>query len=235
MAHHDALTGLPNRVLFLDRLDETLLRVRRYPEILAVLYLDLDQFKNVNDTLGHPAGDKLLVAVADRLRTCLRDCDMVARFGGDEFAVLQIGLAAPHEAGALGERIVTLLSEPYDIDGQQAVIGASVGIALAPADGETAEQLLRNADIALYQAKEDGRRVFRFSARGAATAFEPAERWNSICAKRSQPANSNSIISLSSPLRPASFAASRRCFAGTIRCVALWLRRSSFRSPRRSA
>ena len=162
MAHHDALTGLPNRVLFLDRLDETLLRVRRYPEILAVLYLDLDQFKNVNDTLGHPAGDKLLVAVADRLRTCLRDCDMVARFGGDEFAVLQIGLAAPHEAGALGERIVTLLSEPYDIDGQQAVIGASVGIALAPADGETAEQLLRNADIALYQAKEDGRRVFRF-------------------------------------------------------------------------
>ena len=162
MAHHDALTGLPNRVLFLDRLDETLLRVRRYPEILAVLYLDLDQFKNVNDTLGHPAGDKLLVAVADRLRTCLRDCDMVARFGGDEFAVLQIGLAAPHEAGALGERIVALLSEPYDIDGLQAVIGASVGIALAPADGETAEQLLRNADIALYQAKEDGRRVFRF-------------------------------------------------------------------------
>jgi diguanylate cyclase (GGDEF)-like protein/PAS domain S-box-containing protein len=162
MAHHDALTGLPNRVLFLERLDETLLRVRRYPEILAVLYLDLDQFKNVNDTLGHPAGDRLLQAVADRLRTCLRDCDMVARFGGDEFAVLQIGLAAPHEAGALGERIVTLLSEPYDIDGLQAVIGASVGIALAPADGETAEQLLRNADIALYQAKEDGRRTFRF-------------------------------------------------------------------------
>jgi predicted signal transduction protein with EAL and GGDEF domain len=112
--------------------------------------------------LGHPAGDKLLVAVADRLRTCLRDCDMIARFGGDEFAVLQVGLAGAPEAGALADRIVTLLSEPYDIDGQQSVIGASVGIALAPADGETSDQLLRNADIALYQAKEDGRRIVRF-------------------------------------------------------------------------
>ncbi|MGH6830090.1 MAG: putative bifunctional diguanylate cyclase/phosphodiesterase, partial [Methylocella sp.] len=162
MAHHDALTGLPNRVLFHERLDETLLRVRRDRETLAILYLDLDQFKYVNDGLGHPAGDKLLQAAAARLRACLRGSDTVARFGGDEFAVLQIGLAGPHEAGNLAERIVTLLSEPYDIDGQQVVIGASVGIALAPADGETAEQLLRNADIALYQAKEDGRRVFRF-------------------------------------------------------------------------
>ncbi|MGH6838834.1 MAG: bifunctional diguanylate cyclase/phosphodiesterase [Methylocella sp.] len=162
MAHHDALTGLPNRVLFHERLDEALLRVRRYAEILSVLCLDLDKFKNVNDTLGHPAGDKLLVAVAERLRTCLRDCDMAARFGGDEFAVLQLGLAGPNEAGALAERIVTLLSEPFDIEGQQALIGASVGIALAPADGETADQLLMGADIALYQAKEDGRRTFRF-------------------------------------------------------------------------
>ena len=162
MAHHDALTGLPNRVLFHERLDEMLLRVRRYAEKLAVLYLDLDQFKTVNDGLGHPAGDKLLVAVAERLRTCLRGYDMAARFGGDEFAVLQIGLAGPHEAGILAERIVPLLSEPYDIDGQQVAIGTSVGIALAPADGETAEQLLGNADMALYQAKEDGRRTFCF-------------------------------------------------------------------------
>ena len=236
MAHHDALTGLPNRVLFHERLDEALSRVRRYQDKLAVLYLDLDQFKNVNDGLGHPAGDKLLVAVAERLRTCLRDCDMVARFGGDEFAVLQIGLAGPQEAGALADRIVTLLSEPYDIEGQQIVIGASVGIALAPADGETAEQLLGNADMALYQAKEDGRRVFRFFERRhgrppsspphAGTRFAQGARW---------PANSNSIISLLSRLRPASFPASRRCFAGTIPCAALWLRRSSFRSPRRSA
>ena len=162
MAHHDALTGLPNRVLFHERLDEALLRVRRDRDKFAVLYLDLDEFKNVNDTLGHAAGDKLLMAAAERLRTCLRGSDMVARFGGDEFAVLQMGLAGPPEAGILAERIVTLLSEPYDIEGQQVVIGTSVGIALAPADGETSDQLLRNADMALYQAKEDGRRTFCF-------------------------------------------------------------------------
>ncbi len=162
MAHHDALTSLPNRVLFHERLDEALLRVRRDRDKFAVLYLDLDQFKSVNDTLGHAAGDKLLMAVAERLRTCLRGSDMVAKFGGDEFAVLQMGLAGPPEAGILAERIVTLLSEPYDIEGQQAVIGTSVGIALAPADGETSDQLLRNADMALYQAKEDGRCTFCF-------------------------------------------------------------------------
>jgi diguanylate cyclase (GGDEF)-like protein/PAS domain S-box-containing protein len=162
MAHHDALTGLPNRVLFHERLDEALLRVRRDRDKFAVLYLDLDEFKNVNDTLGHAAGDKLLMAAAERLRTCLRGSDMVARFGGDEFAVLQMGLAGPPEAGILAERIVTLLSEPYDIEGQQVVIGTSVGIALAPADGETSDQLLRNADMALYQAKEDGRCTFCF-------------------------------------------------------------------------
>jgi diguanylate cyclase (GGDEF)-like protein/PAS domain S-box-containing protein len=171
MAHHDALTGLPNRVLFHERLDETLLSVRRYEETLAVLYLDLDQFKDVNDALGHPAGDKLLVAAAERLRTCLRVSDVVARFGGDEFAVLQIGLAGAHEAGALADRIVTLLSEPYDIDGHQVVIGASAGIALAPADGETAEQLLGNADMALYQAKEDGPSTFCFFQPGMDARF----------------------------------------------------------------
>ncbi|HEX3496637.1 MAG TPA: diguanylate cyclase, partial [Methylocella sp.] len=162
MAHHDALTGLPNRVLFHERLGDALLRVRRYAEMLAVLCLDLDQFKTVNDTLGHAAGDKLLVAVAERLSKCLRDCDMAARFGGDEFAVLQLGLAGPDEAANLAERIVALLSEPFDIEGQQALIGASAGIALAPIDGETAEQLLGNADVALYQAKEGGRDAFRF-------------------------------------------------------------------------
>ncbi|MGH6811700.1 MAG: diguanylate cyclase domain-containing protein [Methylocella sp.] len=162
MAHHDALTDLPNRVLFHQRLDEALLRVRQYDERLAVLYLDLDKFKNVNDTLGHATGDKLLVAVAGRLRTCVRGSDMAARFGGDEFAVLQLRPAGPHEAGILAERIVTHLSEPYDIEGQQVLIGASAGIALAPADGEASEQLLGNADMALYRAKEDGRRAFRF-------------------------------------------------------------------------
>jgi diguanylate cyclase (GGDEF)-like protein len=172
MAHHDALTGLPNRVLFHDHLEHALLSVRRYNDTLAVLYLDLDHFKNVNDGLGHPTGDKVLVAAAERLRKCLRDCDMAARFGGDEFAVLQIGLAGPHEAGTLSDRIVTLLSEPYDIDGQLVEIGASAGIALAPIDGETAEQLLTNADMALYQAKEDGRRTFRFFQPGMGVSLQ---------------------------------------------------------------
>ena len=162
MAQHDALTGLPNRLLFHERLNEALAHLRGHGEKLAILYLDLDQFKNVNDTLGHPAGDLLLKGVADRLRMCLRDTDIVARFGGDEFAVLQMGLAGPDEASKLADRIVTLLSEPYDIEGQQIMIGASVGIALAPVDGECADVLLRNADMALYGAKEDGRRIFRF-------------------------------------------------------------------------
>jgi diguanylate cyclase (GGDEF)-like protein len=188
MAHHDALTDLPNRVLFHERLDEGLLRVRQCDEKLAVLYLDLDKFKNVNDTLGHAAGDKLLLAVAGRLRTCVRGSDMVARFGGDEFAVLQLGLAGPNEAGILAERIVTHLSEPYDIDGQRAAIGASAGIALAPADGETSEQLLGNADMALYRAKEDGRRTFRFFEPGMGARVRNPRALDSIRATRSQPA-----------------------------------------------
>ena len=162
MAHHDALTGLPNRVLFHERLDEALPHLPGHGGKLAVLYLDLDHFKNVNDTLGHPAGDKLLKEVADRLRSCLRGSDIVARFGGDEFAILQMELAGPDEAGDLAGRIVKLLREPFDIEGQRIVIGASAGIAVAPNDGENCDVLLKNADMALYRAKEDGRCVFRF-------------------------------------------------------------------------
>ncbi len=168
MAHHDALTGLPNRVLFHERLDEALLRLRRQDEKLAIHYLDLDQFKNVNDTLGHPVGDLLLKAVADRLRLCLRESDMVARFGGDEFAVLQMGLAGAYEASDLADRIVNLMSEPFDIDGQQVVIGASAGIAFAPNDGDCTDLLVRNADMALYEAKEEGC-IFRFFEPGMDT------------------------------------------------------------------
>jgi diguanylate cyclase (GGDEF)-like protein/PAS domain S-box-containing protein len=162
MAHHDALTDLPNRLLFRERLEKATLRACRFGERLAVLWLDLDQFKSVNDALGHPTGDALLRAVAERLRLCLRATDTAARFGGDEFAVLQAPLDKPQDAARLASRLLEALSAPYDVDGQQLVVGASIGISLAPQDATDADALLRTADIALYHAKSGGRGMHRF-------------------------------------------------------------------------
>jgi diguanylate cyclase (GGDEF)-like protein len=161
MALHDALTDLPNRVLLNERLEHALTRVRR-GDMLAVHLLDLDHFKTVNDTLGHPVGDKLLKMVAERLRALLRETDTIARMGGDEFAVLQMGIAQPADATVLALRIVETVSAPYDLEGTQVVIGTSVGIAVGPADGTSPDQLIRNADLALYRAKGDGRSTYRF-------------------------------------------------------------------------
>ncbi len=161
MAMHDALTALPNRVLLNERLEHGLARTHR-GEILALHLLDLDHFKNVNDTLGHPAGDKLLKAVTERLSALLRDTDTVARMGGDEFAILQTAISQPADASSLARRIVESVGQPYDIDRQQVVIGASIGIAIGPSDGQTSDQLIRNADLALYRAKGDGRGMFCF-------------------------------------------------------------------------
>jgi diguanylate cyclase (GGDEF)-like protein len=165
MAHHDSLTDLANRVLLNERLEQALGRIDR-EGMLAVHHLDLDQFKAVNDTFGHPAGDKLLKIVADRLRGLVRESDTIARMGGDEFVIVQVPIAEPAEATSLAQRIIRLMSEPYDLDGHQAVIGASIGIAVGPNDGLSPDKLLRNADLALYRAKGDGRGTFRF--------FEPA-------------------------------------------------------------
>ncbi|MFI5013732.1 MAG: PAS-domain containing protein [Hyphomicrobiales bacterium] len=165
LARHDALTDLPNRVLFRDQLDEALGSVPRDGSV-AVLCLDLDQFKAVNDTLGHPVGDELLKMVAERLRACLRDSDMVARLGGDEFAIIEIGGSQPTAATSLAGRVIESVSAPYMIGDHQVVVGTSVGIAIAPGDGTSADQLLKNADLALYRAKSDGRSIYRF--------FEPA-------------------------------------------------------------
>ena len=166
MAHHDALTDLANRVLLNVRLEQALGRRIHREQMVAVHNLDLDQFKAVNDTFGHPAGDKLLKIVADRLRGLVRDNDTIARMGGDEFVIVQAPITEPAEATALAERIIALMGEPFDVDGHQAVIGASVGIAVGPGDGLRPDRLLRNADLALYRAKGDGRGTFRF--------FEPA-------------------------------------------------------------
>jgi diguanylate cyclase (GGDEF)-like protein len=161
MALHDTLTGLPNRVLLNERLEYALTRAKR-GDIVATHILDLDHFKHVNDTLGHPAGDKLLGTVADRLRALVRETDTIARMGGDEFAVVQVGISQPADATSLAHRIISAVSEPYDIDGHQVVIGASVGIAVGPGDGVSPEQIIRNADLALYRAKGDGRSTLRF-------------------------------------------------------------------------
>jgi diguanylate cyclase (GGDEF)-like protein len=166
MAHHDALTDLANRVLLNERLEHALSRRIDREEMVAVHHLDLDQFKAVNDTFGHSAGDKLLKLVADRLRGLARETDTIARMGGDEFVIVQAPISDPADATSLAQRIIEVMSEPYDIDGHQAVIGASVGIAVGPGDGLKPDKLLRNADLALYRAKGDGRGTFRF--------FEPA-------------------------------------------------------------
>lgn len=165
MAHHDALTGLPNRVLLDKQLDEGLARVRR-GERLAFYLLDLDDFKAVNDTLGHPIGDALLKAVAQRLRGIARETDTVARMGGDEFAVIQVGTVTDNTVISFARRLIEVVNEPYDIDGHHILVGASIGIALAPTDGDTADQLVRNSDLALYRAKELGRGRFCFFEKG---------------------------------------------------------------------
>jgi diguanylate cyclase (GGDEF)-like protein len=161
MAHHDALTMLPNRVRFRENLKKELVRARR-EEPLAVLCLDLDDFKAVNDTLGHPVGDTLLKSVAERLRDCVRDTDTVARLGGDEFAIVQIGGAQPVATTVLAQLVIETIGAPYEIDGHCVVIGTSAGIALAPNDGSDPDELLKNADMALYRAKAEGRGTYRF-------------------------------------------------------------------------
>jgi diguanylate cyclase (GGDEF)-like protein len=161
MAQHDALTELPNRLLFRSRLHEELIRSRRGASF-ALLCLDLDGFKDVNDSFGHPVGDLLLQAVTDRLRQETRETDTVARLGGDEFAIIQAGAEQPAAVIVLAERLVARLAEPFHLDIHHATIGVSIGIAMLPGDGGDADTALKNADLALYRAKADGRGTYRF-------------------------------------------------------------------------
>jgi diguanylate cyclase (GGDEF)-like protein len=162
LAYHDALTGLPNRAVFNDHLARAVARAGDAAEPLAVLCVDLDGFKAVNDIHGHPAGDELLIEVAHRLRTVVRGDELVARLGGDEFAVVQQGGSQPGHAGLLSERIVGALGEPFAVGGQTARISASIGVAVFPANADTPLDLVRNADMALYRAKAEGRGLTRF-------------------------------------------------------------------------
>jgi diguanylate cyclase (GGDEF)-like protein len=177
MARHDALTDLPNRVQFYEKMDELLLRAHQ-GGAFAVLSLDLDRFKGVNDTLGHPIGDKLLQAVAGRMRRCIRESDIVARLGGDEFAVVQVSYQQPTDASALATRMIDAVSAPYQIDGHQVLIGTSIGIAVAPDDGADPDRLMTSADLALYRSKADGGGTYRFfeaQMDAGARAYRPLE------------------------------------------------------------
>lgn len=163
MANHDSLTGLRNRVILNEKLKEVLARSRRTQEAFAVLLLDLDGFKHINDTLGHAAGDELLKELANRLNSSLRETDIVARLGGDEFAIIQSGEKNQREAAiTLALRVLEIVCMPIKLDGRDVIVGTSIGIAVAPEDGSTPGELLQNADLALYRAKSEGRNNFRF-------------------------------------------------------------------------
>ncbi len=157
MAYHDFLTGLPNRKLFSDRLGITLTQAHRNKKEVGIAMLDLDNFKDVNDTLGHDVGDLLLKAAAERLSVTLREGDTVARFGGDEFVLILPELKAPGDAIYVAQKIVDSFRKPFLIDTHQLVVTTSIGIAVYPDDGTDEDTLMRNADIAMYQAKQAGR------------------------------------------------------------------------------
>jgi diguanylate cyclase (GGDEF)-like protein len=161
-AHYDPLTGMPNRMYLKDRLTQDLAHAHREHTRLAVLFLDLDRFKDVNDTLGHAAGDRLLKVVATRLRGCVREADMVARLGGDEFVIVLGNVSAPRVAQIVAENMIRALSAPIDIDGRETFVGASIGVTLYPDDGASSEELLRKADNAMYRAKNKGRGRYVF-------------------------------------------------------------------------
>lgn len=163
LARHDGLTGLNNRAYFTESLDDVLARHSRNQESCVVMLLDLDGFKHVNDTLGHAAGDKLLKELARRLKSSLRETDVLARLGGDEFVVLQSGLENPRDAAvALAVRLLDVVGEPINLDGHDLTVGTSIGIAVAPQDGADSGDLLKKADLALYRVKSEGRNNFRF-------------------------------------------------------------------------
>lgn len=174
MALHDALTGLPNRTLFTDRLSHAIAHARRNQNSVAVLMLDLDHFKHINDSLGHHVGDELLEAVADRLRSCLRDGDTAARLGGDEFVVSLPDVACAEDIDIVAKKILSVLMEPFPIEQHQLHVGGSIGVSIYPKDGEDSSALLRTADTAMYNAKENGRGIHRFFT---PELNEAAQRW----------------------------------------------------------
>lgn len=161
-AYHDLLTGLPNRALFLDRLDNAIRNTRRNDAGLAVMFFDLDRFKVINDSLGHSVGDELLKSLGERLKRALRESDTLSRFGGDEFMVLLPDVDTDEAANKISEKVLSAIKEPFIIDGQEIFITASIGISMYPRDGEDAETLIKNSDVAMYHTKELGKNSYNF-------------------------------------------------------------------------
>ena len=164
LAHHDSLTGLPNRTLFNDRLQQALLDAERRERLVAILFMDLDRFKNINDTLGHEAGDALLCVVASRLKECIRSGDTIARLGGDEFVIVLSGVAHIDDAARIAQKILDTFNQPFTIAGHELFLTASIGITLYPFDDKGVEGLVKNADVAMYRAKQQGRNTYQFYA-----------------------------------------------------------------------
>lgn len=181
LATHDSLTGLPNRILFNDRLQMAIKKNQRKNEKIAVLFIDLDHFKQINDSLGHPVGDKLLVQVSQRLQSLLRESDTIARMGGDEFNILIDTIPQSNHLIDISEKLIHAFKEPFSIEGNLLYTTLSIGIALSPDDGITTESLLKNADTAMYRAKNEGRNTFRFYANEMGDkAFERIVMENSL-------------------------------------------------------
>ncbi|HJP37413.1 MAG TPA: EAL domain-containing protein, partial [Gammaproteobacteria bacterium] len=173
LSHHDKLTGLANRELFKDRLAQAVARAERSGNLVALLFLDLDRSKSINDMLGHLAADKLLVAVAERLKTCVRNVDTIARLGGDEFTIVLEDVATPFDAELVCRKVVGALEDPLEIEGQEIYATASIGVTFFPTDATEVTGLIRNADVAMYRAKEDGRNKYHlFTADLNARAVE---------------------------------------------------------------
>ena len=217
MAQHDGLTGLPNRNLLRQQMDDILMHTRRSAEKVAVLVLGLDNFKAVNDTLGHGIGDKLLRAVAKRLRSTLREEDALARLNSDEFAIVQSGVARPEDAALLARRLLDAIGEPYLLDGHSVVIGASIGIAMSPGDGEESEKLLKSADMALSRAKNEfARHLLVLRGRDGCARPDPPQDRDRSARGRSRTMRCGPITSRWSISRPGASPASRRWCAGRI-------------------
>ncbi len=165
LAQTDALTGLPNRRLLEDRVEVSISRAQRYQQSMALLFLDLDGFKQINDTLGHRAGDLLIQGVAERLQSLIRHSDTVARLGGDEFVILLDEIKAPEDARVIADKVLDAFSCPFELEGEVLNVTFSIGISVYPSDGDSFRALIRHADMAMYQAKSEGPNTYRFDGK----------------------------------------------------------------------